>query len=178
MPTKLQDIVDIINDSSIEIYGKKHKDILLNGKMIHYALSQIETFNSQNLHDKIEDAVNKTQIVYPNYDTNNLKNKLLRLLSNKKIANLFNEQNMVFNEKEFVDKFGNTVRTDKLIINENSVYIIDFKSSIYDKKYINNQMKKYIEILKDIYTDKNLSCLVVDIENETLHSFNIDIGIE
>ncbi len=178
MPTKLQDIVDIINDSSIEIYGKKHKDILLNGKMIHYALSQIETFNSQNLHDKIEDAVNKTQIVYPNYDTNNLKNKLLSLLSNKKIANLFNEQNTVFNEKEFVDKFGNTVRTDKLIINENSVYIIDFKSSIYDKEYINNQMKKYIEVLKDIYTDKNLSCLVVDIENETLHSFNIDIGIE
>jgi ATP-dependent exoDNAse (exonuclease V) beta subunit len=100
------------------------------------------------------------------------------LLSNKKIANLFNEQNTVFNEKEFVDKFGNTVRTDKLIINENSVYIIDFKSSIYDKEYINNQMKKYVEILKEVYTDKQVQCFVIDLENVVLHNVNDNTGIE
>ena len=176
--TELQDIVDIINDSSLEIYGKKHKDILLNGKIIHYALSQIETFNSENLQNKIKKAVENTQVVYSNQDLSYLSEKLLSLLSNKDIADLFNEQNTIFNEKEFVDKFGNTVRTDKIIIKPKEVCIVDFKSSIYDKEYINNQMKNYIEILKDIYTDKEISCCIIDIENEKLHNFNSDTGIE
>ena len=173
--TKLQDIVDIINDSSLEIYGKKHKDILLNGKIIHYALSQIETFNSENLQNKIENAIESTQLVYPDQDLNFFKEKLLSLLSNKDIAKLFDEKNTVFNEKEYVDKFGNTVRTDKIIIKPKEVCVVDFKSSIYDKEYINNQMKKYIEILKEIYTDKEVTCCIVDIENEKLHDFNTGI---
>lgn len=176
--TKLQDIVDIINDSSIEIYGKKHKDILLNGKVIHYALSQIETFNSVNIQNKIEKAIENTQVIYSNQDLSYLNEKLSSLFSNKNIADLFSEENVVFNEKEYVDKFGNTVRTDKIIIKQKEVCIVDFKSSIYDKEYINNQMKKYIEILKDIYTDKEISCCVVDIENEQIHTFNTDTGIE
>lgn len=173
--TKLQDIVDIINDSSLEIYGKKHKDILLNGKIIHYALSQIETFNSENLQNKIENAIESTQVVYPDQNLKIFKEKLLSLLSNKDIASLFDERNIVFNEKEYVDKFGNTVRTDKIIIKQKEVCVVDFKSSIYDKEYINNQMKKYIEILKEIYTDKEVTCCIVDIENEKLHDFNTGI---
>lgn len=173
--TKLQDIVDIINDSSLEIYGKKHKDILLSGKIIHYALSQIETFNSENLQNKIENAIESTQVVYPDQNLKIFKEKLLSLLSNKDIASLFDERNIVFNEKEYVDKFGNTVRTDKIIIKQKEVCVVDFKSSIYDKEYINNQMKKYIEILKEIYTDKEVTCCIVDIENEKLHDFNTGI---
>ncbi|WP_372519801.1 UvrD-helicase domain-containing protein [Candidatus Ruminimicrobiellum ovillum] len=178
IPTKLQDIVDIINDSSIEIYGKKHKDILLNGKIIHYALSQIETFNLQNLQSKIEKAIENTQLVYPDQDFTIFKEKILSLLSNKDIASLFDERNIVFNEKEYVDKFGNTIRTDKIIIKQKEVCIVDFKSSIYDKEYINNQMKNYIDILKDIYADKKVCCCIVDIENEKLCNFYTDTGIE
>ena len=173
--TKLQDIVDIINDSSLEIYGKKNKDILLDGKIMHYALSQIETFNSGNLQNKIEKAIKSTQLVYPDQDLNFFKEKLLSLLSNKDIAKLFDEKNTVFNEKEYVDKFGNTIRTDKIIIKPKEVCVVDFKSSIYDKEYINNQMENYIEILKEIYTDKKITCYIVDIENEKLHDFNTGI---
>ena len=176
--TKLKDIVDIINDSSIEIYGKKHKDILLNGKIIHYALAQIDTFNSENLQAKIDNAIKNAQNIYSNQDLSFLNKKISSLLLNKNIAALFNEQNTVFNEKEYVDKFGNTIRTDKVIIKHNEIYIVDFKSSIYDKEYINNQMKKYIEILKDVYVDKKIHCCVVDVEKEQLHNFNINTGIE
>jgi len=176
--TPIKDIVDIINDSSLEIYGKKHKDILLNGKIIHYALSQIEAVNPKNLQQVIDSAVEKTKVVYSNNDTSSLKDKLLTLLSDKSIAELFNESNTVFNEKEYVDKFGNTIRIDKIIIKQNSVDIVDFKSSIYDKEYINNQMKKYVEIIRDIYVGKQINCYVLDIENVMLHEFNINTGIE
>lgn len=176
--TPIKDIVDIINDSSLEIYGKKHKDILLNGKIIHYALSQIKTFNSQNLQTVINSAVEKTQVVYSGNDISGLKNKLLSLLSDNKISQLFDETNTVFNEKEYVDKFGNTIRIDKIIIKQNSIDIVDFKSSIYDKEYINNQMNKYVETIKSIYTNKQINCYVLDIENVVLHEFNINTGIE
>lgn len=176
--TPIKDIVDIINDSSLEIYGKKHKDILLNGKIIHYALSQIKTVNSQNLQSVTDSAVEKTKVVYSNNDTSGLKRKLLSLLSDANILKLFDETNTVFNEKEYVDKFGNTIRIDKIIIKQNSVDIVDFKSSIYDKEYINNQMKKYVETVKGIYTNKQINCYVLDIENVVLHEFNDNTGIE
>ncbi|MDD5022539.1 MAG: hypothetical protein PHR82_10505, partial [Endomicrobiaceae bacterium] len=70
-----------------------------------------------------------------------------------------------YNEKEFIDVNGNTLRIDKLTVSDNTITIIDFKTSIYDKEIINFQMQNYISVINDIYQDKTIKCVVVDIEN-------------
>ena len=144
----------------------------MKGKIIHYALSQITTFNLNNLQNVVEQAVTETQNMFPEQSIDWLKDKITNLLSNKDIAVLFDEGNVVFNEKEYVDGFGNTIRLDKIILKQDSVIVADFKNSIYDKEYINRQMEKYVETIKEIYPEKKICCYVVDVENVILYEFN------
>lgn len=166
--SQLDDIVDLISDSSMEIYGKKHQDILLKGQIIHYALSLIETFNVSTFSDVIKKSIEQVSITYPNEDISWLENILTQLLLNKKISCFFDKTNEVINEKEFVDKFGNTIRIDKLVIKQDCIDIIDFKSSIYDEQSIKKQLDNYKLVVKDIYPKKKIKTYVIDIEKNNV----------
>ena len=170
-PARFDDITDLLCDSSAEIYGRRNKDSLLKGQIVHYALSLIEKFDIRNLNAVIEETVNKVKIVYPDENVDFLNKILTKLLSQKDILNFFEEENEVFNEKEFVDKFGNTLRVDKLVIRKGIINIIDFKSSMYDEDYIKKQMEKYYVTVKEIYSVKEISCFVIDIEKNCLIRF-------
>jgi len=163
-PDQVEDIVDIISDSATEIYGRKHKDMLLKGQIIHYALSLILTFDNADLENIIESCMEQVSVMYPNEDIGWVKKKIIDLLSNKSVSCFFDKSNKVFNEKEFVDKFGNTLRIDKLVIKKDCIDIIEFKSSIYDKEYIQNQIRNYYYVLSEVYKDKKANLFVVDIE--------------
>ena len=144
---------------------------MLKGQIIHYALSLIETFNLLTLSDVIKDSIYQVLITYPNEDVNWLENVLTQLLLNEKISCFFCEQNEVINEKEFVDKFGNTIRIDKLVIKQDSIDIIDFKSSIYDEQNIKKQLIHYKSVVEDIYSKKQVNTYVIDIENNMVVEF-------
>ena len=144
---------------------------MLKGQIIHYALSLIETFNLLTLSDVIKDSIYQVLITYPNEDVNWLENVLTHLLLNEKISCFFCEQNEVINEKEFVDRFGNTIRIDKLVIKQDSIDIIDFKSSIYDEQNIKKQLIHYKSVVEDIYSKKQVNTYVVDIENNMVVEF-------
>ena len=90
----------------------------------------------------------------------------MELLSNKQIECFFDKKNNVFNEKEFVDEFGNTIRIDKIVVKEDSVDIIDFKNSIYDKEYIQQQLDNYHNIIKPFYSGKKINKFIIDIEKK------------
>ena len=113
----------------------------------------------------------KVAFVYPNEDISWLRKEINDLLSKKEIACFFDKKNIVFNEKEFVDEFGNTVRIDKLVVKKDSVDIIDFKSSIYDKEYIEKQLENYSRIIKSFYSGKEINKFVVDIEKKEVIKF-------
>jgi ATP-dependent exoDNAse (exonuclease V) beta subunit len=170
-PNQIENIVDVISDSANEIYGRKNKDMLLKGQILHYALSLIDTFDILYLENIVEDCMIKVSFVYPNEDISWLKKTMTDLLSNKEIASLFDNGNTVFNEKEFVDEFGNTIRIDKLVIKKDSVDIIDFKSSIYDKEYIQKQLENYSRIIKTFYCDLEINKFVIDIEKREIVKF-------
>ncbi len=169
--TQLDDIVELISDSSVEIYGKKNKDILLKGQIIHYALSLIETFNVLTFNDVIKNSIEQVSITYANEDISWLEKLLTQLLLNEKISCFFDEQNEVINEKEFVDKFGNTIRIDKLIIKSDTVDIVDFKSSMYLEQSIKKQLINYKHVMEDIYPKKKVNTYVVDIEKNMVVEF-------
>ncbi|MDD5021518.1 MAG: UvrD-helicase domain-containing protein [Endomicrobiaceae bacterium] len=163
--TQIKDISEIISDNVINIYGKKRSEILTKGKIIHYALSTILTLDKNEIAEKIKTAMILTALKYPNEDISYLSQTLTALFKNEKILSFFKTSDTTYNEKEFIDINGNTLRIDKLTVSDDIITIIDFKTSIYDKEMINSQMQNYISVINNIYQDKTIKCVVIDIEN-------------
>jgi ATP-dependent helicase/nuclease subunit A len=162
--SKMKDFTKIISESALEIYGKDQKELLLRGKIIHYALSKILTYDTSEIDQKIENAVNLTMLEYSNEDLVWLNPVLKKLLEKESIKKLFDGSNEIYNEKEFVDSFGDTLRIDKLIVNADKIIIADFKTSVYNLETITSQMQKYLSVIREIYPEKPAECRVIDIE--------------
>jgi len=63
----------------------------------------------------------------------------------------------IFCEKEFVNKFGDTKRIDRLIVQENKVQIVDFKLSPGAAGEHQKQIDGYIELVKQFYPKHHVS---------------------
>ena len=162
-PTQLNDITEILSDSAVEIYTKNKNEQLLKGLIIHYALASINRFDKNNIENIIEQSLELTQKKYPEQDLIWLKDTLVKFFEKENIINLFSTKGIIYNEKEFVDKFGNTVRPDKIIIEGKNIKIIDFKTSIYDDTAIAKQMEKYSSTLKEIYQNYKIETFVIPV---------------
>jgi len=162
-PTQLNDITEILSDSAVEIYTKNKNEQLLKGLIIHYALASINRFDKNNIENIIEQSLELTQKKYPEQDLIWLKDTLVKFFEKENIINLFSTKGIIYNEKEFVDKFGNTIRPDKIIIEGKNIKIIDFKTSIYDDTAIAKQMEKYSSTLKEIYQNYKIETFVIPV---------------
>ncbi|MGE4385815.1 MAG: UvrD-helicase domain-containing protein [Endomicrobiaceae bacterium] len=160
----MKDFTGIISESAVEIYGKEREELLLKGKIIHYALSLIYSYNKENLDAEIKKTLSSVSLKYPNESAEWLEPLLKKLLSDNKISALFDGSKTIYNEKEFVDSSGNTFRIDKLITDGDKIIIVDFKTSIYDYEIIKKQMQKYVSLISEIFPAKEVKCFVVNIE--------------
>ena len=62
------------------------------------------------------------------------------------------------NEQELTDDMGNLLRMDRVIIDEESVTVMDFKTGKKetDENNYKRQLRKYMKILREIYPDKSI----------------------
>jgi len=63
----------------------------------------------------------------------------------------------VFCEKEFVNKYGDTKRIDRLIVLEDEVWVVDFKLSPGAEGEHQKQINEYVEIVKQFYPKHKVS---------------------
>ncbi|MDR3306191.1 MAG: UvrD-helicase domain-containing protein [Endomicrobium sp.] len=139
------------------------------GTIIHYALSKIITLKDKDINDVIKEAIFFTKTMFPFEDVEFAKEKLKKLLSSKEILDMFSyEKYKVFNEKEIVSCLGESFRIDKLILDDDKLVILDFKSSIYDEDENKKQLENYISLLAEIYPDKKSFAYIVDIDKNLL----------
>jgi ATP-dependent exoDNAse (exonuclease V) beta subunit len=73
-------------------------------------------------------------------------------------------------EVEFVDRFGNTRRVDRLLVTDKEIWVIDFKSRRGAEEAAREQVREYMEILKEVYPGKIVSGFVVYIEEQEVES--------
>ncbi len=72
----------------------------------------------------------------------------------------------VFREKEFVNKFGDTKRVDRLIVLKDEVWVVDFKLSPGAQGEHQKQMDGYIELMKQFYPKHKISGHVLYLQND------------
>lgn len=129
------------------------------GQILHAMLAQINNLKTAKLDEVL---VQIKQNITQQYDTIDSMDKYIKILktilTTKDTKQFFylNGDVEIYQEKEFVDLRGLTKRIDRLIISNDEVTIIDYKSSAENKQESINQVSEYKRILADIYQGKKL----------------------
>lgn len=134
------------------------------GEFIHRVLSLIEYTDEgfdHRLREIIVQVMNESNIEYP---VNKIHKEILEFISSKDIRPYFNPRKgrVIKKEQRFSDPEGNLLIMDRIIIDEESVTVIDYKTGSErraEDRYI-NQVKNYMKILKDIYPDKRIEGMI------------------
>lgn len=125
----------------------------LKGNFIHQALSYIGSLNDGNKEEEIKNAAQRAILLYPFMENlDEIGNTLKNIVDTDGIKRFFYVENgKVLQEKEMMDSNGNLKRADRIIIKDNEVWVIDYKSSRDKSDSHINQLREYKDILKQIY---------------------------
>lgn len=114
------------------------------GNLYHLAMSFIGSAEGKNIDEAIEKAYQKASslMVYKNPKAVDLiKNTL------EDLKDYFEDIEGFYNEKEFIDKYGNILRPDRIVVKNGQIYIIDFKSGKKENEHI-KQIEGYVKLFK------------------------------
>ncbi len=114
------------------------------GNLYHLAMSFIGSTEGKNIDETVEKAYQKASslMVYRNPKAVDLiKNTL------EDLKDYFEDIEGFYNEKEFIDKYGNILRPDRIVVKNGQIYIIDFKSGKKEDEHI-KQIEGYVKLFK------------------------------
>lgn len=136
---KIPQVVATLNPKNIKIaqresvmWNTKQQEAIEYGNSIHEILSFIKTKKDIDLAitTAIENGLivaNQKEVVY---------NAIFEIVTHKELLGFFSEENKVLNEKTIIQKEGNLVKPDRMVINQaNEIYLLDYKTGLHQAKY-------------------------------------------
>ncbi len=165
-PTPYRSWIGLLTNEFIEVKELIRRKNIKKGKMLHCILSYIGNCKDEDIELIIKNALGWARTEYDIIEEAGIVEKNIRtLITHKAIKDFFFVDNgTVYTEKELVDIFGNAKRVDRLIVKEDSVLVIDFKSAREQEDY-REKVLEYMEIIKDIYKDKIVGGYLIYIES-------------
>jgi len=146
----------------------KHVIAKRQGDIIHYILSLIKR-----LPDDYEPTIKqKTADVIRLFGFNSLQipiqKLLLRFFEDETCKKFFQpeEDAIIFTEKEIIDTHGHLHKVDRMIIHNDWIDVIDFKTGEPYEKSHEEQIVRYASLIAQIHPDKNIQRYLVYIENQ------------
>ena len=167
--------IDTLGEKYIAKSEVLNREKILEGKLIHALLAQVGSCSARDKRVIVEEAVAVVERAYSNIDDfSRYKNKLVKLLEDKKFKDIFYPiEAKVFCEKEVVNKYGDLKRVDRLIISKKNLTIIDYKSTPSQIETDQEQVKEYLEILSGIYPEKNLKGFILYLDDFSLEEVKV-----
>ena len=131
--------MQVLNPRNIKIaqresimWGTHQQDAIEYGNVIHEILSMVKTKNDIDLAitQSIEGGlinIGQKEIVY----------KTIRdIVTHSELENCFSDENEVLNEQTIIQKEGNTIKPDRVVLRkDNSVFLLDYKTGTHNSKY-------------------------------------------
>ena len=122
------------------------------GELAHAILARITDLSG--LEPRIAALFDELCPGYPfKFDKAKVVNGLLLFLTSLSAAPLFEAKpgREVLVEAEFIDKTGSLFRMDRILIDEDAVTVIDFKTGGENTEKYSAQMKNYLDIVSEVY---------------------------
>ncbi len=167
---RYQNWIEFLKNEICSISGLKNRSSILEGNILHAMLSLILNLEGSNVESVIERASLNVGRMHPFIeDISFYKSKLKKLINTKDMRKFFFIKDAtVICEKEVVDNFGDVKRIDRLVIKKDEIYVLDYKSSHKETKIHEQQMREYINIIKDIYSGYEVNGYLVYLDKFTL----------
>jgi ATP-dependent exoDNAse (exonuclease V) beta subunit len=138
-----------------------------NGIIVHYALSKITSLRNRDIDSTVNQAVKFTERKFFSENVEFVREKINKLFNSKKILKLFMyDENSIHNEKEIMNASGETFRIDKLIISNDEIIVVDFKSSEWNEGINKKQVQNYLAFVSEIYPKKKPVAYIVNVEKD------------
>lgn len=139
-----------ISDEIIHFNEKKR------GDFIHMLLAQIEYLEENFLEniDALIDILNKH--LHTNFLSSEIKPLIIDMIDHPEIGKFFKQRyEKIFNEMEVIDKEGILHRIDRVVIDKDSVTVIEYKTGSQQQEHL-SQIKLYMNLISDIFKDKRV----------------------
>ncbi len=171
-PSDYRDWLLGMRDEFGDVRSLKYRGKILEGNILHYALSCIGDLSKQDRPAAIQKALEDTKTQYPFIkDPALLSQKITHLLDKEEMRPFFYLPCVkLYREKEIVTASGDTKRIDRFIVKEDKVWIVDYKSSRDGYLEHQKQLKEYMEIVKAMYPAKSVEGFLVYLDDTSIEA--------
>jgi ATP-dependent exoDNAse (exonuclease V) beta subunit len=169
----IESVSEILNPKNIKIaqreaimWGTHQQEAIEYGNLIHEILSFVKT------KDDVDFAL--INALENGLITNNQKEMVAKtireIVNHSELENYFDKDSLVLNEQTIIQKEGNLVKPDRMVIsNKNEVYLLDYKTGLHQPKY-KQQLENYQTAIEKMGYKVNKKALIYIGEKiEVLH---------
>jgi len=151
----------------VETFEKTVFEEIQRGEAIHLLLSKIDTVR-EDVTAQLTTLVENQAVSSPDVQMlTEAKGTILRFLGAKEILQYFASRigRTVLREQEFVNRSGELFRLDRVLVEADSVTVIDFKTGKDDRESIHQmQLRNYMDILADYFPRKNVTGVIAYVD--------------
>lgn len=135
----IQSVTEVLNPKNIKIaqresvmWGTHQQEAIEYGNVVHEILSFVKTTDDVDL--AITKAIENGLINYNQKDT--VFNTVQEIVNHSELSICFEAGNEVLNEQTIIQKEGNTIKPDRMVLTKNKeVYLLDYKTGTHNSKY-------------------------------------------
>ena len=114
------------------MWNTKQQKAIAYGNVIHEILSFVKTKNDIDL--AIIKAIESGLII--SSQQLEVSNTIQEIVNHQELLGFFSENHKVLNEKTIIQKEGNMVKPDRMVITkDNEIYLLDYKTGLHQAKY-------------------------------------------
>ncbi|GAB6184433.1 UvrD-helicase domain-containing protein [Thermodesulfovibrio hydrogeniphilus] len=156
-------------------YESVHIEEKLRGELIHRILSEIQYYNESTI-DLIRERLNflNQSILIDSEKLKQIGELLAKLFENEELFSFFlpKDNRKVFNEFEMADREGKIHRIDRLVIDEDTVTVIEYKTGKETPEH-EKQIKEYMELVSSVYKTKTVRGMIYYIDSGEIKWLNL-----
>ncbi|MDG2431662.1 3'-5' exonuclease, partial [Flavobacterium sp.] len=143
---KIEQVAETLNPKNIKIaqrealmWGTHQQESIEYGNVVHEILSFVKTKDDLAL--AVEKAIENGLINVGQKEL--VRQTILDIVNHKELEICFVPGNIVLNEQTIIQKEGNTIKPDRMVVNQaKEVYLLDYKTGAHNAKY-QKQLENY-----------------------------------
>ncbi|MEK7448923.1 MAG: 3'-5' exonuclease, partial [Planctomycetota bacterium] len=181
--SKYQDWLKLLREETGNAGLFRNRNKIIEGNVMHFLLANMPNCTAMDISVLIKESIENAKSNFPFLrNFSDYQSKLTQILKHPDFKPFFYvEDGSVYCEKEFVNKYGDSRRIDRLIITNNEAVIVDYKSTgdfPADglREEYQKQVTEYAEIVSTVYPGRKVKAYIIFLDTLKTEAVKINYG--